>query len=148
MSKTITLPLDEYEALETNAKKFLQLKNIEAETERLKNEKESVRKDLEDKRDSLSEEIHFMNVEATKLREHLKSEQANMPIVLEDHHRYSYMRVTELVPFNRIKPYYENEAGFIRFVEDVESNANKSKHNIMSFILLCIFSFFAGALLL
>ena len=71
-----------------------------------------------------------------------------MPVVLLDHHRYSYMRITELVPFNKLKPYYENEAGFIRFVEEVESNANRSKHNIMSFILLCMLSFFAGALLL
>lgn len=148
MSKTITLPLDEYEALETNAKKFLQIKNIEADIKRLKEDEESAKRKLSAERDSLCQEVSYLNAEATKLREHLKSEQANMPIVLEDHHRYNFMRVQSLVPFNRIKPYYENEAGFIRFVEEVESNANRSKHNIMSFILLCIFSFFAGALLL
>jgi len=148
MSKTITLPLDEYEALETNANKYLQLKNIEAETERLVEVQETTKKKLNDERDSLCQEVSYLNAEATKLREHLRSEQANMPVVLLDHHRYSYMRITELVPFNKLKPYYENEAGFIRFVEEVESNANRSKHNIMSFILLCMLSFFAGALLL
>jgi len=148
MSKTITLPLDEYEALETNAKKFLQIKNIEAEIKKLEVAQVSTIKKLKVERDSLYTEISCLDNEATKLREHLKSEQANMPIVLEDHHRYNFMRVQSLVPFNIIKPYYENEAGFIRFVEEVESNANRSKHNIMSFILLCIFSFFAGALLL
>lgn len=148
MSKTITLPLDEYEALETNAKKFLQIKNIEADIKRLKEDEESAKRKLSAERDSLCKEVSYLNAEATKLREHLSSEQANMPVVLLDHHRYNYMRITDLVPFNRLKPYYENEPGFIKFVEDVESNANKSKHNIMSFILLCIFSFFAGALLL
>tara|TARA_R100001443_G_scaffold110913_1_gene123239 strand:- start:41566 stop:42012 length:447 start_codon:yes stop_codon:yes gene_type:complete len=148
MSKTITLPLDEYEALETNARKFLQIKNIEAEIKKLELAQVSTINKLKVERDSLYTEISCLDNEATKLREHLRSEQANMPVVLEDHHRYSYMRITDLVPFNKLKPYYENEAGFIRFVEDVESNANKSKHNIMSFILLCIFSFFAGALLL
>ena len=148
MSKTITLPLDEYEALETNARKFLKIKNIEAEIKKLELAQVSTINKLKVERDSLYTEISCLDNEATKLREHLRSEQANMPVVLEDHHRYSYMRITDLVPFNKLKPYYENEAGFIRFVEDVESNANKSKHNIMSFILLCIFSFFAGALLL
>lgn len=148
MSKTITLPLDEYEALETNARKFLQIKNIEEEIKKLELAQVSTINKLKVERDSLYTEISCLDNEATKLREHLRSEQANMPVVLEDHHRYSYMRITDLVPFNKLKPYYENEAGFIRFVEDVESNANKSKHNIMSFILLCIFSFFAGALLL
>jgi hypothetical protein len=148
MSKTITLPLDEYEALETNARKFLKIKNIEAEIKKLELAQVSTINKLKVERDSLYTEISCLDNEATKLREHLRSEQANMPVVLEDHHRYSYMRITDLVPFNKLKPYYENEAGFISFVEDVESNANKSKHNIMSFILLCIFSFFAGALLL
>jgi|TARA_Y100000310_G_C20609944_1_gene777474 hypothetical protein len=148
MSKTITLPLDEYEAIETNAKKFLQIKNIEAETERLEVAQVSTIKKLKVERDSLYTEISCLDNEATKLREHLKSEQANMPIVLEDHHRYNFMRVQSLVPFNRIKPYYENDVEFVRFIKDIESKTLKSKHSIVSFILLCIFSFFAGALLL
>ena len=148
MSKTITLPLDEYEALETNAKKFLQIKNIEADIKRLKEDEESAKRKLSAERDSLCKEVSYLNAEATKLKEHLSSEQANMPVVLLDHHRYSYMRITELVPFNRIKPYYENDAEFVRFIKDIESKTLKSKHSIVSFILLCIFSFFAGALLL
>lgn len=148
MSKTITLPLNEYEALEANANKFLQLKNIEAEIKRLTAVEESTKKKLSDEKDRLCTELSYLNAEATKLREHLSSEQANMPVVLLDHHRYSYMRITDLVPFNKLKPYYENEPGFIRFVEDVEAKALKSKHSLMSFIFVCILSFFAGALLL
>ena len=64
MSKTITLPLDEYEALETNANKYLQLKNIEAETERLVEVQETTKKKLNDERDSLCQEVSYLNAEA------------------------------------------------------------------------------------
>ena len=147
MSKTITLPLDEYEALEVNANKYLGLKNIEIETDRLKKAHKVTVQKLNVERDNLTSEISYMNAQAAELKNHLTSEQANMPIVLEKHHRYDFMRIQELVPFNRLKPYYENETDFIRFVSDTESKALKSKDSILSFIVLSIFAFAAGALL-
>lgn len=148
MSKTITLPLGEYEALEANANKFIQLKNIEAEIKRLTAVEEAAKKKLSDERDRLCTELSYLNAEATKLKEHLSSAQADMPVVLETHPWCEFMRIKRLVPFNKLKPYYENEPNFIRFVEDVEAKALKSKHSLMSFIFVCILSFFAGALLL
>ena len=147
MSRTITLPLDEYEALEINANKYLEIKNVEAELARLRETHKNTMKKLDAERDILTKEISYMHMQATELKNHLASKHANMPIVLERHHRYDFMRIQELVPFNRLKPYYEGEPEFIRFVESIESNALKSKDSVISFIVLSLFAFAAGALL-